>query len=67
MIQAITLLLYCIRLKVAVHFDQGPIAETQFYSNNREGIPNAMMGLQALWRDENVRVGIFEILKSVAV
>jgi len=50
-----------------VHLDQGPIAETQFYSNNREGIPDALMGLQALWRDENVRVGIFEILKSVAV
>ena len=50
-----------------MHLDQGPIAETQFYSNNREGTLDALMGLQALWRDENVRVGIFEILKSVAV
>ena len=50
-----------------MHLGQVPIADIQFDSNNRDGIPTVLMGPQALWHDENVRVGIFEILKSVAV
>lgn len=47
-----------------MHLGQVPIADIQFDSNNRDGIPAVLIGLQALWHDENVRVRIREILKK---
>lgn len=64
MIQAISLALYCVRLTIRSSFRSGPIADAQFDPNNRVGFPAALMGLQALSRDENLSMRIFEILNK---
>ena len=64
MIQAISLALYCVRLTIRSSLRSGPIADAQFDPNNRVGFPAALMGLQALSRDENLSMRIFEILNK---
>lgn len=64
MIRGISLPLYFVRLTIRSLPRSGPIADAQFDPNNRVGFPAALTGLQALSRDENFWMRIFEILNK---
>ena len=50
-----------------LHFGEVPISEIKIDLKSRDDIPQILLGLQAIYKDDETRCKIFKILKQLAI